>query len=152
MRKWFWNRTKKAQGVTAVCLMAPDDLMAVPGRASDWTGPREPTSQVPASYARQLFEAAHQRNADTVELALDQAKGLIRTQLRGSAACEQLPAGPAYLWSALLFTYLETAAIEACQGTIQDPVSGEAWRFTFCKEDNQIQLSKIASPAARCEP
>jgi len=151
--KWFWHRSRKAQGATVECLTAPAaDLMAAAGRGCDWTGPREPTSQVLASYARQLFEAAQKRNADTVVLALDQAKGLIPTQLRGSADWEQLPAGPGYLWSGLLFTYLEIAAIEACQGTIQDPASGEQWRFTFRKEGNQIQLNKITSQAPCSDP
>jgi hypothetical protein len=56
---------------------------------------------------------------------------------------EQLPAGPGCFWSALLFTYLEIAAMEACQGMIQDPVSGEPWRFMFRKEGNRMQLRKI---------
>jgi hypothetical protein len=99
-----------------------------------------------------LFEAAQKRNADTVELTLDQSQGLIPIRLRGPADWEQIPAGPAYFWSGLLFTCLEMAAIESCQGTIRDPVSGEPWRFTFRKEGNQIQLSKIASPAACSEP
>ncbi len=148
--RWFWHRNRKAQGATAVCLMTPTgDNVAAPGRGSDWTGPREATAPVLATYARQLFEAAHKKDADTVELSLDQAKGLIQTQLSGSAGQEQLPAGPGYMWSSLLFTYLEMAAIESCQGTILDPVSGDRWRFTFRKEGNQMQLTKIAAEGAR---
>ncbi len=143
MRKWFWHRTKKAQGVMAVCLAAPEGNAWAPGQALDWTGPRKPTSLVVINLIRQLFEAAHKRNADTVELTLDQAQGYIPIRLRGPADGEPIPAGPAYLWSGLLFTCLEMAAIEACEGTIPDPVSGESWRFTFRKDGNQICLSRV---------
>ena len=152
MRKWFWKRTKKAQGGTVECLMVPEGNAWAPGQALDWTGPRKPTSHVVVSFMRLLFEAAQKRNADTVELTLDQAQGRIPIRLRGPAACDQIPPGLAYLWSGLLFTCLEMAAIEACEGTIPDPVSGESWRFTFRKDGNQIRLSKIAAPAARSEP
>lgn len=144
MRKWFWHRTRKAQGTTVECLMVPEGNMVAPGQALDWTGPREPTSPIVINFIRLLFEAAQKRNADTVELTLDQTQGYIPIRLRGRANGERIPAGPAYLWSGLLFTCLEMAAIEACEGTIPDPVSGASWRFTFRKKGNQIQLSKIS--------
>ncbi len=143
MRKWFWNRTRKAEGATVECLMVPEGNVTAPGQALDWTGPREPSSHAVVSYIRLLFEAAQRRNADTVELTLDQARGRIPIRLRGPADGEQIPAGPAYLWSGLLFTCLEMAAIETCEGTIPDPVSGAPWRSTFRKGDNQIRLSRV---------
>ncbi len=144
MRKWFWKRgTRKAQGVTAVCLAAPEGNGWAPRQALDWTGPRKPTSHAVITYIRLLFETAQKRNADTVELTLDQAKGHIPIRLRGPADGEKIPAGPAYLWSGLLFTCLEMAAIEACEGTIPDPVSGDSWHFSFRKSDNQIRLSRV---------
>jgi hypothetical protein len=146
MRKWFWKRTKrKARGATVECLMVPEGNAWAPGQALDWTGPRKPasTSPIVINFIRLLFEAAHRRNADTVELTLDQAKGHIPIRLGGPADGERIPAGPAYLWSGLLFTCLEMAAIKACEGTIPDPVSGAPWRFTVRKGDNQIRLTRI---------
>ena len=120
--------------------------------ALDWTGPREAIShQNPlANYVRLLFEAAKEKDADTVELTLDQEKSLIRTQLGGPGAWQQVGGLPEYTWSSLLFTCLEIAAIESCQGTIQDPASGAEWRFTFRKEGNQIRLSRMAVGGTVC--
>jgi hypothetical protein len=145
MRKWFWNQTKKAQRVTAVCLAAPGDLIAAPGHAPDWVGPEEPlSSQNPlANYLCQLFQKAKQKEADTLELALDRAKGNIRIQSRGSGAWEQIPGLPEYFWSGLVVTCLRGCALESCQGTIQDPASGASWHFSFRKGDNQIRLSRV---------
>jgi hypothetical protein len=123
--------------------MVPEGNAWAPGQALDWTGPRKPTSPIVINFIRLLFEAAQKRNADTVELTLDQAKGHIPIRLGGPADGEQIPAGHAWFWSGLLFTCLEMAAIEACEGTIPDPVSGEPWRFTFRKADNEIRLSRI---------
>jgi len=151
--KWFWHRTKKPEGVTAGCLVPSEGFMAAPRHASDWTGPRAPVSAPHplADYVRQLFEAAQERNADTVELVLNQAQGLIRTRLKGSGDWQQVGGPPEYAWPDLIFTCLEIGAIETCQATIEDPVSGDQWRFTFRKESNQIQLSKMASRGTICK-
>jgi hypothetical protein len=145
MRKWFRKRTKKAQGVTAVCLTAPGDLMAAPGHAPDWVGPQEPLSPQNASgsYLCQLFRKAKERQTDTLELALDRERGSIRVQSKGSGGWEAIPGPPEYMWAGLVFACLRSCAIESCQGTIQDPASGESWHFAFRKGDNQIRLSRI---------
>jgi len=125
--------------------MAPDDLMAAPGHAPDWVGPQEPLSpqNALANYLCQLFQKARQRQADTLELALDRERGSIRVQSKGSGAWEQIPGLPEYFWSGLVVTCLRGCALESCQGTIQDPVSGEPWHFAFRKGDDQIRLSRV---------
>ena len=145
MRKWFWHRTKKGQGVTAVCLGAPKDPMAAPGHAPDWVGPEEPLSSLNplANYLCQLFREAQQGQADTLELALDRERGSIRVQSKGSGAWQPIAGPPEYLWSGLVFACLRSCALESCQGTIQDPASGEAWHFAFCRGDDQIRLRRV---------
>jgi hypothetical protein len=146
MRKWFWSRAqKRAQGVTAVCLMASDDLVAAPGHAPDWVGPEEPLSSLNplGNYLCQLFREAQQRQAATLELALDRESGSIRVQSEGSGGWQPIPGPPESMWSGLVFACLRSCVIESCQGTIQDPASGEAWHFAFRKGDDQIRLRRV---------
>jgi len=145
MGSWFWNRSRKPPGVTAGCLVSAEGLSPAPRHAPDQVGPEEPlSSQNPlANCLCELFQSAKQKEADTLGLALDRAKGNIRIQSKGSGAWEQIPGLPEYFWSGLVFTCLRGCAIESCQGTIQDPASGESWRFTFRQDNNEIQLSRI---------
>ncbi len=128
-----------------MCLAAPGDLTAAPRHAPDQIGPQEPLSSqnALANYLCQLFQKAKERQADTLELALDRERASVRVRSKGSGAWEPIPGPPEYMWSGLVFACLRSCAIESCQGTIQDPASGESWHFAFHKGDNQIRLRRV---------
>jgi len=152
MMEWLGRLGRKPRGAVGGCLSPVGPVRG--DHATDWTGPREPLSrQDPlANYLCLLFEKAAQCQADTAELTLDPENDLVRTRLQGPGGGQTAGGPPSYLWSNLLFTCLHSAAIESCRGTITDPASGEQWRFTFCKQDNQIRFNKLDVPAPGSEP
>ena len=142
--RWLWNRSKKTKETVYTCVMAPGALQAAPGRTPDQVGPEEPLSpkNPVAKLVGLLLQEADKRNADTIELEPDRSKDCIRVRSKGSGEWEQTPL-PEYLWSPMVFTCLRNCVIESCEGVIEDPASGEHWRFTFRKQDNQIQFSRL---------
>lgn len=91
----------------------------------------------------ELFQEATKSHANTMELALDQAKDAVRVQSKGPGDWERIPGLGGSLWSGLVFTCLRACAIESCQGAIEDPTSGEQWHFTFHRGHNEIRLTRI---------